>query len=67
MLASMVITCAGMVCAEASTAGKVKLLREDNRIDIGGRGKEILKKAGIETLDTMEEGARMAVKLAGRN
>jgi succinyl-CoA synthetase beta subunit len=30
-------------------------------------GKEILKKAGIETLDTMEEGARMAVELAGGN
>ena len=30
-------------------------------------GKEILKKAGIETLDTMEEGAKMAVELAGGN
>ena len=30
-------------------------------------GKEILKKAGIETLDTMEEGAKLAVQLAGEN
>ncbi len=29
--------------------------------------KEILRKAGIETLDTMEEGARLAVQLAGGN
>lgn len=30
-------------------------------------GREILKKAGIETLDSMEEGAKMAVELAGGN
>ena len=30
-------------------------------------GKELLRKAGIETLDTMEEGAKMAVELAGGN
>jgi succinyl-CoA synthetase beta subunit len=30
-------------------------------------GKEILKKAGIATLDTMEDGAKLAVQLAGGN
>jgi succinyl-CoA synthetase beta subunit len=30
-------------------------------------GRAILKENGIDTLDSMEEGAKMAVKLAGGN